>query len=116
LNLLNNASKYMDDGGRIWVTAEQKNEEIFIRVKDTGIGISGEMIPYIFDTFKQADQSRPRSQGGLGIGLSLARKLVEMHDGELQAFSEGIGHGSEFVVRLPTIAKPAAQGECASSC
>ena len=100
-NLLNNAAKYTESGGSISVQAEQDGEEAVFRVRDTGAGIPPSMLPHIFDLFIQVDQSLDRSQGGLGIGLTLVRRLVEMHGGKVQASSEGPGQGSEFVVRLP---------------
>ena len=100
-NLLNNAAKYTDQGGRIWVTAERQGDQVLIRVKDTGIGIPPEMLPRIFDMFTQVDRSLERSEGGLGIGLTLVQRLVEMHGGTVEARSDGPGKGSEFVVRLP---------------
>lgn len=103
-NLLNNAAKYSEEGGNIWLTAEREGAEVLISVRDTGIGIPSEMLPKIFDLFTQVDRSLDRSEGGLGIGLTLVRRLVEMHGGTVQAFSKGPGHGSEFVVRLPTCA------------
>ncbi len=105
LNLLNNAAKYTDPGGRIWLTTERKDDGVLIRVKDTGIGIAADMLPRIFEMFTQADRSLERSQGGLGIGLMLAKRLVEMHGGTLHAHSEGAGKGSEFVVRLPLVVR-----------
>jgi PAS domain S-box-containing protein len=102
-NLLNNSCKYSAPGGRISLTAEQHGREVVVSVKDTGIGIPPDMLPKIFEMFTQVDHSLERSQGGLGVGLSLVQRLVEMHDGSVSAFSEGTGRGSEFVVRLPII-------------
>jgi len=102
VNLLNNAAKYTEPGGHIWLSCAQEGGEVVLRVKDTGIGIPPEMLGRIFDLFTQVDQSLARSQGGLGIGLTLVRSLVEMHDGSVSAYSAGPGQGSEFVVRLPT--------------
>ncbi|HEY2934027.1 MAG TPA: response regulator [Acidobacteriota bacterium] len=113
-NLLNNAAKYTESGGRIWFSAERAGGEAVIRVKDTGIGIPGEMLPRVFDLFAQADRSLERSQGGLGIGLTLVRSLVEMHGGTVQASSEGPGKGSEFTIRLPAM-KPVREVEEASN-
>lgn len=100
-NLLNNAAKYTPPNGRISVTVDQKRGQAVIRVKDNGVGIAPEMLPRIFELFTQVDQSLERSQGGLGIGLALVRKLVEMHGGAVEGYSEGVGLGSEFTVRLP---------------
>lgn len=100
-NLLNNACKFSEPNGRISLTAEQQGSDVVVSVKDTGVGIPPEMLPKIFEMFAQVDRSLERSQGGLGIGLTLARQLVEMHGGSVSAFSEGRGRGSEFVVRLP---------------
>jgi signal transduction histidine kinase/PAS domain-containing protein len=99
-NLLNNAAKYMDQGGRIWVIAERQSGHVLIRVKDTGIGIPTETLLRIFDMFTQVDRSSERSEGGLGIGLTLVQRLVEMHGGTVEARSDGPEKGSEFVVRL----------------
>jgi PAS domain S-box-containing protein len=100
-NLLNNAAKYTEPGGQIWLTAEQAGEEAIIRVRDTGIGIAPEMLPRIFEMFMQVASTHMRAQGGLGIGLTLVKTLVEMHGGSVSARSEGLGRGSEFSVRLP---------------
>jgi PAS domain S-box-containing protein len=113
LNLLSNAAKYTDERGRIWLTAEEQDEHLLIRVKDNGIGIPADMLPEIFDMFAQVDRSRERSEGGLGIGLKLVQRLVEMHGGIVEARSEGPGKGSEFVVRLPVAL--AAKGQVESS-
>jgi PAS domain S-box-containing protein len=101
LNLLNNAAKYTDPGGMIWVTAEKSGSTAIVRVKDTGMGIQADMLPRVFELFTQADRSLERAHGGLGIGLTLVRRLVELHGGRVDAFSAGPGHGSEFVVHLP---------------
>jgi CheY-like chemotaxis protein len=100
-NLLTNAAKYTEPGGRIQLISERQNGGVVVRVLDTGIGIAAEMLPKIFDLFVQADHATTRSQGGLGIGLTLVKNLVEMHGGTIQAHSPGLGKGSEFVVRLP---------------
>ncbi len=100
-NLLNNAAKYTDEGGQIALTAQQIDNQVIIRVRDNGIGISPELLPEVFDLFTQGDQTLSRSRGGLGIGLTLVRSLVEMHDGRVTAHSDGPGLGSEFEVRLP---------------
>jgi CheY-like chemotaxis protein/anti-sigma regulatory factor (Ser/Thr protein kinase) len=110
-NLLNNASKYSEKGSRIWFQAEQAGDEIVVKVRDTGIGIPADKLPNIFDIFMQVDRSLERSQGGLGIGLTLVRQLVQMHGGSVEVRSDGPGHGSEFIVRLPVVivAKPDGQ-------
>jgi signal transduction histidine kinase/ActR/RegA family two-component response regulator len=108
-NLLNNAAKYTEDSGRITLSAITEAGELVLRVRDTGIGIAPEMMPHIFEMFTQEDRSLDRSQGGLGLGLTLVRQLVEMHGGNVEASSEGAGQGSEFVVRLPVIAPPLRQ-------
>jgi signal transduction histidine kinase len=100
-NLLNNAAKYTEPGGRITLTAAREGDEAVLRVRDTGVGLSAAMLPHVFDLFTQADQTLDRSQGGLGIGLTLVRSLVEMHGGRVVADSAGLGQGSEFTVRLP---------------
>jgi len=102
-NLLNNAAKYTDEGGRITLSVSQEESMALIKVRDTGIGIAPDMLPHIFDLFTQADGSLSHSQGGLGIGLTLVRRLVEMHGGTVEAYSAGIGQGSEFTVRLPLL-------------
>jgi PAS domain S-box-containing protein len=105
-NLLTNAAKYTENGGQIWLSAHREDGAIVIKVRDTGMGIPPEQIPRMFDLFAQGDRSPARSEGGLGIGLTVARSLAEMHGGLLTAASEGPGTGSEFVVRLPA-ASPA---------
>jgi len=112
-NLLNNAIKYTETGGSLWVSVdtepaqdEPAEARAVIRVRDTGVGISAAMLPRVFDLFMQADQSLDRSRGGLGIGLTLVRSLVELHGGVVEALSEGLGQGSEFIVRLPLGAPP----------
>jgi signal transduction histidine kinase/CheY-like chemotaxis protein len=104
-NLLNNAAKYTDNRGRIWLTAETGAGRVVIRVHDTGIGIAPQMQGRIFDLFQQGHPSIEKSRGGLGVGLTLARDLVEMHGGTLEVASPGLGRGSEFTVRLPVAAE-----------
>ncbi len=103
-NLLTNAAKYTDKGGTIEVLVEIEAEEVAIRIKENGIGIAPTMLGEIFQLFSQVDRSLDRSQGGLGIGLTLARNLVHLHQGTLTAHSDGLGRGSEFVIRLPNLA------------
>jgi CheY-like chemotaxis protein len=103
-NLLNNAAKYTPEGGRIWLTAAKQQREVVVRVRDTGLGISAEMLPRVFDLFTQMERTLDRAEGGLGIGLTLVRRLTEMHGGTVKALSGGPGQGSEFVVRLPLAA------------
>ena len=105
-NLLNNAFKFTDKGGHIWLTAEREGNQVLIRVLDTGIGIAAEQLPRIFEMFAQADTSLERSRDGLGLGLTLVKNLVEMHAGTVEARSAGVGQGSEFVVRLPVLSGP----------
>lgn len=100
-NLLTNAAKYTEKGGRIWLAAELGNGDAVVSVGDTGIGIDPVHLPRIFEMFAQVAPALERSQGGLGIGLSLVRGLVELHNGSVEAQSGGIGMGSEFIVRLP---------------
>jgi PAS domain S-box-containing protein len=100
-NLLNNAAKYTDPGGQIWLSAELAGDEVHVRVRDNGIGMAPDVLAHVFNLFAQADRSLDRSQGGLGIGLTIVRRLVEMHGGDVRAESAGPGKGSEFVVRLP---------------
>ena len=108
VNLLTNAAKYTDHAGQIWVTLKQEGAEAVLRVKDTGVGIAPEILPRIFDLFTQAKQSLDRSEGGLGIGLALVQRLVELHGGTVEATST-VGEGSEFIVRLPVIPPPVRQ-------
>ncbi len=105
-NLLNNAAKYTDPKGQIWLNARQEGDEVIVSVRDNGIGISATVLPKIFDMFMQADRSTNRSQGGLGIGLTLVKRLTEMHGGSISVQSAGEGRGSEFIVRLPVAKLP----------
>jgi signal transduction histidine kinase len=115
-NLLHNAAKYTEEGGRIALEAAREEEHAVIRVRDTGMGIPAEMLGSVFDLFTQVDHSLDRSQGGLGVGLTLVRQLVEMHGGTVEAHSPGPRLGSEFVVRLPALpaATPAEVAEPAA--
>lgn len=110
-NLLGNAIKYTDAGGRIWFSLESGRDSVTIRVRDTGIGIPPELLATAFDLYKQADGALPRSQGGLGIGLALVQGLVELHGGSVAASSEGPEYGSEFTVTLPRHSAHGKDGE-----
>jgi PAS domain S-box-containing protein len=105
-NLLNNAAKYTEKGGLITLRARREGGEAVVRVTDTGAGIPADILPHVFELFAQADRTLDRARGGLGIGLTLVKSLVEQHGGSVQAYSEGPGRGSEFVVRLPIHAGP----------
>ena len=105
-NLLANAAKYTEPGGRVTIIAERIAENIELRVRDTGIGIAPEMLPRVFDRFAQEAQALARSQGGLGLGLAIVRSLVGLHGGTVSAQSAGLGRGTEFTVRLPSIDLP----------
>jgi signal transduction histidine kinase len=100
-NLLNNAAKYTPDGGQITVSAHRDGAHAVLSVSDTGVGIPADMLPKVFDLFTQVDRNLERSHGGLGIGLALVKQLLEMHGGQIEAKSLGVGHGSIFTVRLP---------------
>ncbi|MCL7421043.1 MAG: PAS domain S-box protein [Methylobacter sp.] len=102
-NLLNNAAKYTSEGGTITLSVMRDNSDAVIKIQDTGIGIAPDILPQIFDLFTQADHSLAHSQGGLGIGLTLVRQLVEIHGGTVTAASAGVGQGSSFTVRLPAL-------------
>jgi PAS domain S-box-containing protein len=100
-NLLTNSAKYTEANGHIWVSARREADDVLLQVRDDGIGIAPEMLHHIFELFVQADHTSTKAQGGLGIGLTLAKNLVQMHGGTLEARSAGLGKGSEFTVRLP---------------
>jgi CheY-like chemotaxis protein len=112
-NLLNNAAKFTPDGGRIAIAVTRTRGVVEIRIADTGIGIPADVLPYVFDRFRQADSTTTRSYGGLGLGLAIVRQLVELHGGTVEATSGGVGMGSELVVRLPTARRPS-EGSSAS--
>lgn len=117
-NLLNNAGKYTDRGGNIVISLSVDDGEAVISVSDDGAGIASSILPHVFDLFVQSDATRTRAAGGLGIGLTLVRQIVELHSGTVQAASEGIGKGSEFTIRLPLISEPymeEAEGESGKS-
>jgi signal transduction histidine kinase/DNA-binding response OmpR family regulator len=109
-NLLNNAAKYTEPGGHVWLTARREGAAVLLSVRDTGMGIPPAMLSRVFDLFMQGHATLDRSQGGLGIGLTLVRSLVEMHDGSVEVHSEGPGKGSEFIVRLPALTAAPARG------
>jgi PAS domain S-box-containing protein len=104
VNVLSNAAKYTDAGGRIDALLQRRGGEVDVRVRDTGIGIAPEVLPRIWELFAQGDRALDRAPGGLGIGLTVARRLVELHGGRIDAASEGLGKGAEFVVSLPAVA------------
>ena len=101
VNILNNAAKYTPDGGDIWLTAEVLGARVELRIRDNGRGIERDFIDRVFDLFMQVDPNSGSALGGLGVGLALVRRIVELHGGSVHAISNGLGKGSEFVVRLP---------------
>jgi signal transduction histidine kinase len=100
-NLLSNAIKFTPTDGHIEVDVYRTSSAIYVAVRDDGDGISKDFLPYVFDEFRQADMSSMRTKGGLGLGLSIARRVVELHGGSIEAASAGVGQGSKFVVTLP---------------
>jgi signal transduction histidine kinase/ActR/RegA family two-component response regulator len=114
-NLLNNAAKYTNEGGQIWLQARQLGDDVQVIVKDTGVGIPVEMLPQIFNMFTQLDRSTRQAQGGLGIGLTLVRTLVELHGGQVIAKSPGVNQGSEFVVTLSLSKRAVGGGRTAAA-
>jgi CheY-like chemotaxis protein len=113
-NLLSNSARYTPAHGKVSLQAARQGDEVVIRVRDNGVGISAEMLPRVFDLFVQSPQHSDRAAGGLGLGLTLVRNLVLSHGGTVAAHSEGVGKGSEFVVRLPPLDGPAPQGRPSS--
>src|SRR5688572_290607 len=109
MNLINNAAKYTPDPGEIWIILGLQNDQAVLQVKDTGIGIAPEDLPRLFDLFYQADRSFTRAEGGLGLGLTLVHRILELHGGTVQAFSLGAKQGSQFVVSLPVLQKSSQQ-------
>jgi CheY-like chemotaxis protein/two-component sensor histidine kinase len=103
MNLLNNAAKYTPNNGHIWLNVEQAGDTVVVRVKDTGIGVAAENLPHLFELFYQVDRSFTRAEGGLGLGLTLVHRLIEMHDGHVEVRSDGVNRGSEFIVHLPAL-------------
>jgi CheY-like chemotaxis protein/two-component sensor histidine kinase len=110
-NLVTNAVKYTPDGGSITVTLSRANGSAVLSIRDTGVGIAQDLLPDIFEVFRQAKQNLDRSHGGLGLGLALVKSLVELHDGTVEAHSEGQDRGAEFIIRLPVTARPVAAAE-----
>jgi CheY-like chemotaxis protein/anti-sigma regulatory factor (Ser/Thr protein kinase) len=108
-NLLTNAAKYTPPGGRVTIAAAREGADVVLRVQDTGIGIAPDVLPHVFDLFVQGGQSIDRAQGGLGLGLSIVKSLVERHGGTVSAHSDGPNRGSEFVVTLPLAVDHASQ-------
>lgn len=108
-NLLTNSAKYSEPNGYIWLTAQREGDQAVLKVRDTGIGIAPDMLPHVFELFVQADHACTKAQGGLGIGLTLVKNLVEMHDGSVEAHSAGLGKGCEFVVSLPLMSQKTPQ-------
>src|SRR5262249_26242009 len=100
-NLLENSAKYTEQGGRVWLTAQRRGDELVLEVRDTGMGMSSDVLAHAFDLFAQGERTLDRPESGLGIGLTLVRSLVELHGGHVRAESEGPGRGSVFTVTLP---------------
>jgi two-component system CheB/CheR fusion protein len=115
LNLLNNAAKYTPEGGDIWVEMESREGDVSVRVRDNGVGVAPQMIEGIFDLFAQGERTLDRSEGGLGIGLTLARRIVALHGGTIRAASPGVGGGAEFTVTLPRLDTQSAEGDPAGT-
>jgi CheY-like chemotaxis protein len=113
VNLLTNAARYTGEGGHMRLIVQQEGGEAVLRVQDSGVGISPEVLPRIFDLFAQADKSLAHSEGGLGIGLTIVKRIAEIHGGRVEAYSEGLGHGSEFIVRVPLALPPSIRPESA---
>ena len=109
LNLLGNAAKYTPEGGHVWVRLRRQGNQAVLSVRDDGMGMTADLVPKVFDIFVQGGRSLDRSEGGLGIGLTLVRRLLDLHGGTITAVSSGPGHGSEFVVRLPLAKGPVAE-------
>src|SRR5690606_29824255 len=105
-NLLTNAAKYTDQGGRISIGAVCRDGRVHVSVRDNGFGIEPEVLPHVFDMFLQRPQSIDRSHGGLGLGLTIVRNLVELHEGRIEARSAGSGRGSEFIMDFPAAEGP----------
>jgi signal transduction histidine kinase len=112
-NVIHNAAKYTDRGGEISLEIVDSDEEVCVKIRDNGVGIPPEILPTLFDLFVQSERTLDRSQGGLGIGLSVVKRLIEMHRGSVQASSRGIGQGATFTIRLPRVPPPHAQSDAA---
>jgi two-component system CheB/CheR fusion protein len=113
-NLLGNAEKFTQRGGRVIVSLQRDDARVLLRVRDTGVGIAGALLPHVFEPFAQAPQSNDRSRGGLGLGLAMVKGLVQLHDGTVSITSDGPGHGTEVTIALPletAAARPAALSE-----
>ncbi|MEO7134692.1 MAG: ATP-binding protein, partial [Vicinamibacterales bacterium] len=108
VNLLHNASKFTPDGGQIWVEARDRAGQAVLTVRDDGVGLAQDLLPHVFDLFRQADRSLDRNRGGLGIGLTIVRSLVDLHEGTVRASSAGPGLGATFEIELPLASRPAA--------
>ncbi len=102
-NLLTNAAKYTEPGGRISLRIERDGDQAVVRVRDTGVGLAPDLLPRVFEPFVQSERNGHRARGGLGLGLSLVKRFVELHGGSVEAHSDGPGRGSEFIVRLPAL-------------
>jgi len=114
MNLLNNAAKYTPSPGHIWLNVEHAGDMVVVRIKDSGIGIAAENLPHLFELFYQVDRSFTRSEGGLGLGLTLVHRLVEMHGGKIEVRSDGVNRGSEFIVHLPVLPAASLSGRLIS--
>ena len=114
INLIHNAAKYTPAGGRIVIAVKRESDAVAIRIRDTGIGIHAALLPKVFDLFVQGDHSLDRTAGGLGIGLTIVKRMVEMHGGSVTVTSAGAGHGSEFTVRLPAVSADGVERDAAS--
>jgi PAS domain S-box-containing protein len=114
VNVVSNAAKYTEPGGRIRVTGRAIGERVELRVSDTGIGISAEMLPHVFELFSQGRQTLDRAHGGLGLGLTIVRSLMELHGGTIEAQSRGVGHGSEFILTFPMAVAGSSAGAAAT--
>jgi PAS domain S-box-containing protein len=115
VNLLTNAAKYTEPGGHVFVSVWRQGIDAVVQVRDTGVGISADVLPHVFELFAQGERTLDRAQGGLGIGLTLVRRIVELHGGRVEAHSDGVGKGAEFEVRLPAVASAERAAEPATA-